>query len=78
MRHILALHRQEGAGADVQRDKGPGDAARRQAIEQVGREVQPSGGCGDRAGRAGIDGLVAFAVGVDGLGPCGCKEAAAM
>ena len=59
---VFAAHRLEGAGADMQREPAELDAQRLQPCEQGFVEVQAGGGCGDRAGRARVDRLVAVAV----------------
>ena len=52
----------KGAEADVEGDVGDLDAAVGDGLEDFRREVQAGGGRGDRAGLAGVDGLVALAV----------------
>ena len=54
----LRLYRQEGAGADVQRDRRAADPRRIERRQQLGREVQPGGRRRYRARPRGEDGLV--------------------
>ena len=60
---IFTTYRLEGAGADMQRDMGRAHALCRQPLQDAVVEVQSRGRRRDRAGFAGIDRLVAFAVG---------------
>ena len=62
---VAASHRQEGAGAHVQRDLGAADAALLQCGEQFVVEVQGGGGRRHRAGPAREHRLIApFVVGI--------------
>ncbi len=61
-RHILHLHRQEGARTDMQRDLGKGDAPGPERGQQIIVEMQRGGGGGDGTGMAGEDGLEIVAV----------------
>ena len=63
-RHRLAVERAKGAGPDVEDDLGALDAARRQAFEEPGREVEACRRGRDRTGLPRIDRLVAREVGV--------------
>jgi len=69
---VLDLDRQEGAGADVEGERDAVDAARRERVQQAGREVETSGGGGDRAGPARENGLVVAEVG--GFRPVGALD----
>ena len=76
---VLGLHRQEGAGADVQRHEMPARrrAPRASAISAA-REVQARRRRGDRAVLAGVDGLVIDEVAiVFASGARRCRAAAA-
>ena len=66
---LVGADREEGAGADMERDRRPRDAALRERIEQAGGEVQPGGRRGDGAFVAGEDRLVI--VWSAGSGPAG-------
>ncbi len=55
---VVGADRQKGAGADVERDGGAGDADAIERLQEVGCEMQPGGGGGDRAGVGSEDGLV--------------------
>ncbi len=55
---VLRLHRQEGAGADMQRDVVPFEAGGVEGGQQILGDVQAGGRRGDSAGLAGIDRLV--------------------
>ena len=69
LRDVVGAHRQEGAGADMQRDGDALDAALLQRLEQRRREMQPGGRRRDRAVVGGEDGLVVAAS--SGSGPAG-------
>ena len=62
MAHVVDLHRTEGPGTDVEHDLGALHAARREPRQEQLREVQTRGRCGDAAGLARVDGLVALAI----------------
>lgn len=55
--NVFRLHRPERSGADVQRDKCVVEPR-----ENFRSEMQPSGGCRDRAWNFGVNGLVTFQV----------------
>jgi hypothetical protein len=55
---IIGLHRQKGAGADMQRHEMSLDASLVERIEEVWREMQPGCRRRDSAVLAGVDGLV--------------------
>ena len=66
---ILGLDRQEGAGADMQGDGDPRDAARLQGRQQRGREMETGGRRGHGAVPGREDRLVVGAVAF--VGPAG-------
>ena len=55
---VVDAHRLEGAGADMQRDPGRGDAGLGQGGHEGRREVKPGGGGGDGAVMFGEQGLI--------------------
>ena len=59
---VVGLDRQKRAGADMQGHRDPVDAARREPVEQSGREMQPGGRRRDGALGAGEHRLVVGAV----------------
>ena len=59
---VVGLHRQEGAGADMQGDEAALDALCIERGKKLGREMQAGGGGGHGALFPGIDGLVVVAV----------------
>ena len=60
---VLRLHRQKGAGPDVQRNPHDGDAARRNGGGKRRREVQAGSRCRDGAGMAREHRLVIVPIG---------------
>jgi hypothetical protein len=56
MADVGDLDRLKCAGADVQGDEGPSDAAAFEALKDLRREVQAGGRGGDGAGSGGVDG----------------------
>ena len=60
---LLGTNRLEGAVADVQRDRRAFDAAGIERREQLRREVQSRGRCGNRAAVLRVDRLIAIAIG---------------
>ncbi len=59
----LDTQRGEGAEADVEGDAGDFDAASGESVEDLRSKVQAGGGCCDGASFAGVNGLVALAIG---------------
>ena len=59
---VVRLDGQEGAGPDMQRDVKPLDPRPVDPLEQRVGKVQPGRGSGDRAGLAGVDGLIVSGV----------------
>jgi hypothetical protein len=63
----LRLQGLKGAETDVEGDLGDLGAGGADGVEDAGREMEAGGGGGDGAGLLGVDGLIAFGVGV-GIG----------
>ena len=61
--HALDAHRLKGSQADVEGDFRDFDAAIMDAGQNFRSEMKARGGSGDRSAFAGVDGLIAFAVG---------------
>jgi len=59
---VVALDREEGAGADVEGEVGSLNPGVGELLEEFRGEMESGGGSGDGSGLAGVDGLVAMAI----------------